>query len=58
MVILSVSNGYIGNIALMYGPKVLLREDLKEMASAFLLAALVVGCGLGSIISSPVVKLL
>jgi len=57
MVLLSVSNGYIGNIACMYGPKVV-NPQFQEETAAVLVAVLVVGCGLGSVLSNLIVKAL
>ena len=55
--LLAMSNGYIGNITMMFGPKVV-KEEHQDMAAAFLIACLVLGCGVGSILSAPIVKLL
>lgn len=52
--VLAISNGYIGNNACMWGPKVV-KPDYQEETAAFLVAGLVIGCGLGSIISNPLV---
>lgn len=57
VVLLSVSNGYIGNITMMFGPKVV-KPEYQEVTAAFLVALLVVGCGLGSVISAGLVQLL
>ncbi len=35
-----------------------MREELQEVAAAFTIAALVVGIGLGSVISTPIVRML
>eukprot|EP00095_Tigriopus_kingsejongensis_P002945 snap_masked-scaffold1679_size31325-processed-gene-0.0 protein:Tk02945 transcript:snap_masked-scaffold1679_size31325-processed-gene-0.0-mRNA-1 annotation:"equilibrative nucleoside transporter 3" len=48
-VILAISNGYIGNLAMMFGPKVV-KPELQEITSAMLIAALVIGCGVGSML--------
>jgi hypothetical protein len=57
MVLLSVSNGYVGNIACMFGPKVV-NPKYQEETAAILVAGLVVGCGLGSVLSNPIVRAL
>ena len=54
MMALAISNGYVGNIACMWGPKVV-KPDYQEETAAFLVAGVVIGCGLGSIISNPLV---
>ncbi|TRY77281.1 hypothetical protein TCAL_10226 [Tigriopus californicus] len=55
--ILGISNGYVGNLAMMFGPKVV-KPEHQEVTSAFLIAALVIGCGIGSVLSVPLVKAL
>jgi equilibrative nucleoside transporter 1/2/3 len=55
MIFFSISNGYVGTIAMMFGPKVV-DPKYQEMTASFLIAFLVLGCGLGSIISAPVVQ--
>lgn len=57
MLAFALSNGYVGNVNLMFGPKVV-REELQEVTAAFLVSLLVVGCGVGSVISKPVVDAL
>jgi hypothetical protein len=57
MMVLAISNGYIGNLACMWAPKVV-KPDYQEETASFLVAVLVIGCGLGSIISNPVVTAL
>ena len=57
MLIFSISNGYVGNIAFMFTPKVVSAE-YQDIAASFAVAMLVGGCGLGSIISTPVVNAL
>ena len=51
------SNGYLGNIAFMFTPKVVASEN-QETAAAFAISDLVIGCGIGSLISTPVVTLI
>ena len=59
---LAVSNGYVGNLALMDGTKVAAEdeanEENQEVAASVLVACLVVGCGLGSVVSNPIVRAL
>ena len=57
MVLFSISNGYVGNIGFMFTPKVVSAE-YQDIAASFAVAMLVGGCGLGSIISTPVVNAL
>ena len=57
VVLLGVSNGYVGNIATMFGPKVVEEAD-AEVTASVLVAVLVVGCGLGSVVSAYLVQLL
>jgi len=57
LVTFAFSNGYLGNIAFMFTPKVVAPEN-QEVAAAFAVSDLVIGCGLGSLLSTPVVKLL
>ena len=45
MMALAISNGYVGNIACMWGPKVV-KPDYQEETAAFLVAGVVIGCGL------------
>jgi len=57
LVVFAFTNGYLGNIAFMFTPKVV-SPDNQEMAAAFAVSDLVIGCGIGSLLSTPVVKLL
>ena len=56
-IILAVTNGYLGNLSAMFGPKVVDPED-QEITAAIMVATLVLGCGLGSIINVPLVQIL
>lgn len=58
VVLLGVTNGYVGNIAMMFGPKAVKEVQLQETAAAALIACLVIGCGLGSVLSNSLVKAL
>lgn len=57
IILFAFSNGYVGNIALMWCPRVV---DLqyKGTACSMGIACLVTGCALGSVISYGVVSLL
>ena len=57
IMLLAASNGYVGSITMMFGPKVA-KPEHQEVTAAFLIAALVIGCGVGAVISTPVVKML
>jgi len=56
--LLAVSNGYLTTISFMFGPKVVEGQRLSEMTAAFLVAFILIGCSLGSVISTPLVRLL
>jgi len=58
MVIFSVSNGYLGNLCMMMGPKASSDKEEQEMIASLLVAVLVLGIGLGSFVSYPIVNLL
>jgi len=58
MVIFSVSNGYLGNLCMMMGPKASNDKEEQEMIASLLVAVLVLGIGLGSFLSYPIVNLL
>ena len=57
IVLFAFTNGYLGNIAFMFTPKVVSPGN-QETAAAFAVSDLVIGCGLGALISPSVVKLL
>ena len=56
MVLFSVSNGYIGNICMLNGPKGTQDREMKEAIAMFLIAGLVLGAGTGSFLSYPLVR--
>jgi len=56
--LLAVSNGYLTTISFMFGPKVVEGQRLSEMTAAFLVAFILIGCSLGSVLSTPLVRLL
>ena len=58
MVIFSVSNGYLGNICMMMGPKLSSDKEVQEKIASVLVAVLVIGIGLGSTMSYPIVNML
>ena len=57
MALFSISNGYVGNIGFMFAPKVVSAE-YQDIAASFTVAMLVGGCGIGSLISLPIVNVL
>lgn len=58
IVLFSVSNGYVGNIAMMYAPKVLPDSQSQSTAASIMVSALVIGLGCGSLMSTVWVALL
>jgi len=58
MIIFSISNGYVGNLCMMNGPKTVERKDDQECAASMLVSVLVLGIGLGSALSYPIVNVL
>ena len=58
MVMFSVSNGYLGNLCMMLGPKTSEDTSEQEMIASMMVAVLVLGIGIGSALSYPVVNLL
>eukprot|EP00095_Tigriopus_kingsejongensis_P002892 maker-scaffold513_size150706-snap-gene-0.24 protein:Tk02892 transcript:maker-scaffold513_size150706-snap-gene-0.24-mRNA-1 annotation:"equilibrative nucleoside transporter 3" len=58
IILFSISNGYIGNIAMMYAPKVLPDGRSQSTAASMMVSALVIGLGFGSILSTLWVNLL
>ena len=57
MALFSISNGYVGNIGMMFAPKVV-SPEYQDIAASFTVAMLVGGCGVGSVISNPIVNIL
>ena len=55
MGLFAVSNGYIGNICMLHGPKSTPEKELQESIALILIAGLVVGTGVGSFLSYPIV---
>ena len=58
MVFFSVSNGYIGSIGMMYGPKMLQSGEDQGRAASLLVSFLVSGLTLGAFASQLLVALL
>ena len=58
MALFSISNGYIGSIAMMYGPKMLKNPDDQGRAASFLVTFLVLGLAVGATMSGLFVQLL
>ena len=56
--ILSISNGYIGNIVMMFGPKMLDKPEDQGRAASLLVFFLVLGLTVGALLSSPLIQLL
>ena len=55
---MSVSNGYIGNITMMYGPKMLNDPEDQSRAASILCFFLVLGVSVGALLSAPILQLL
>ena len=55
---MSISNGYIGNIVMMYGPKMLEIPEDQSRAASILCFFLVLGVAVGALLSAPILKLL
>ena len=58
MATLSFTTGYINNIVMMFGPKMLASKEAQGRAASILVFFLVTGLGVGSALSSYVVRLL
>ena len=58
MALFALSNGYLGNICMLHGPKTEANSDLQEETAMILVACLVTGIGCGSFLSYPVLQLL
>ena len=56
MVFFSVSNGYLGNLCMILGPKTSVSSELQETTAMVLVACLVLGTGSGSFFSYPITK--
>ena len=59
MSILSLGNGYLGNLCMLHGPKIeKLNGDVQEKIAMILVAFLVLGQAFGSLMSYFILKLL
>ena len=58
MIVFSMTNGYIGSIAMMYGPKMLSSGEDQGRAASLLVSFLVLGLAVGAALSGYLVKLL
>ena len=58
IILFSVSNGYIGSIAMMYGPKMLQSGEDQGRAASLLVSFLVLGLAVGAFTSQLLVALL
>ena len=56
--LLSISNGYIGNIVMMFRPKMLDRPEDQGRAASILVFFLVLGLTVGALLSTPLLRLL
>lgn len=56
MALFSLSNGYIGNICMLHGPKLTTEKENQEAIALILIAGLVLGTGIGSFLSVPLVS--
>lgn len=55
---MSISNGYIGNITMMFGPKMLERPEDQSRAASILCFFLILGVAVGALLSAPLLQLL
>ena len=58
MIIFSISNGYIGSVVMMFGPKMLQSGEDQGRAASLLVSFLVTGLAAGAFMSQLVVNLL
>jgi len=58
MAMFSISNGYLGNLCMMLGPKTSDNDQEQERIASMMVAVLVLGIGIGSALSYPVVNLM
>lgn len=56
--IFALSNGYLGNICMLHGPKTEADSELQEETAMVLVACLVLGTGCGSFLSYPIIQIL
>ena len=58
MIIFSISNGYIGSVVMMFGPKMLQSGEDQGRAASLLVSFLVTGLAAGAFMSQLIVNLL
>ena len=58
MALFALSNGYIGNLCMLNGPKSSCDKEMQEAIALLLIAGLVLGTGVGSFLSYPLVTVL
>ena len=58
MALFALSNGYIGNLCMLHGPKSSPDKEMQEAIALLLIAGLVLGTGVGSFLSYPLVTAL
>ena len=58
MAIFAISNGYIGSIILMFGPKMLQNSQDQSQAASILVLFLVLGLAVGAALSDFILRLL
>jgi len=58
MVMFSLSNGYLGNLCMMMAPKTSSVKEEQEKIASLMVAVLVMGIGLGSALSYPLVNVI
>ena len=56
--IFALSNGYLGNLCMLHGPKTVENSVLQEETAMVLVACLVLGTGCGSFLSYPIIQIL
>lgn len=54
MVLFSISNGYLGNLCMIHGPKTIDSSELQETTAMVMVACLLLGTGSGSFLSYPI----
>ena len=58
MILFSLSDGYLNNMAMMFGPKSGRRKELQETIAAIMVATLASAITVGSIFGNLIVKAL
>ena len=57
MAVFAISNGYMGTIAMIHGPKTVADSRSQEGVAMILSACLVIGIATGSALSNPVLNI-